>query len=988
MSSSKHTVHSAGSSELQAPELLAPAGMLASLLAGIQCGADAVYMGASRFSARAYAGNFSDIELAIGTDYAHIFGKKIYVTLNTLYRDDELDEVLVLFDALYVLGIDGVIVQDIGLLNLLTRKYPGFPVHASTQMTVHNSYHASFLKKNGVFRIVPARENSIAELKMIKEAGVEIETFIHGALCICYSGQCLFSGLVGSRSGNRGKCAQPCRKRYELLISGRPVRTEGQYLLSPKDLNASEELEKLISAGVDSFKIEGRMKKPDYVAGVVSVYRSLIDRIVSNRGNDKKEEHSKDYQSRDNQSRDYQSRDNQSRDNQPMPEEREILKKLFNRDFTDGYFLKNPENDLMSRKLPYNRGLLIGKITAVDRRNAQISVLLTADLSAHDGISIGDIGKNMNSAEDPRQGFIVRKMYSGRRICSKAAAGETVDIPAPVLFDKNSVSPPFAGDFVYKTSDFELQKSLSKKLPVTDSEDIEKDISDIAGTLDMDLGRYLLLTSGTDSDTASYSSADSFPVSELIEKMSPVDSLNTMISFECALCPGSPIIISAADTNGYSVTVRSEYIIEPAQKNPMSKEQAEDLLIRAGHPVFHIRSANVEMEGACFIPVGEFKNVRNIALQALLNEIILSKRRQPILPAGQTQPCGLPVSKKLSGFNSNYPVLAVCVYSIHELKTALNAGADRIYIGGDLFKDPVTGEEYGISANDLENAVSALTDSEKGKIFYKTPFVTKEEDFKKLEAVFSNLKHFGLTGILASNLGVFEFIRSDPRFDKHFRIVTDFPVNVFNSEAARLLFNSGAAAVSLSPELSISNINALTGVYGSPVAPAGVCGSQTAPAGAYNPQTASAKLPVFECQVHGRQQLMVTEHPLLHSLLSESPESFSIDRRAGDSTVPLLRYLLKDSKNYAFPVLEDLNHRNFIFNSKELNAFDLLKKLYHAGVSAFRIDGIGHSPDELRALISLYKKGLADVYSNTFEAAAVSADGNDFTRGSFVKGVE
>ncbi|MDR0767644.1 MAG: U32 family peptidase, partial [Methanosarcinales archaeon] len=311
------------------PELLAPAGTLISLLAAVQNGADAVYMGASRFSARAYAGNFSDFELAAGTDYAHAFGKKVYVTLNTLYRDDELDDVMLLFDELYRCGVDSVIVQDLGFLARVMDKYPDFAVHASTQMTVHNSYHAAFLQRRGVSRVVPARENSISELAEIKKTGVEVETFIHGALCICYSGQCLFSSLVGSRSGNRGKCAQPCRKRYTLLVGGEPVSTDGQYLISPKDLNASADIGALIRAGVDSFKIEGRMKKPEYVAGVVSVYRNLIDRIL------------KDL----------------SFDQQPTPLEKEKLKKLFNRDFTEGYFQKNPGDEFMSRKLPYNKGI-------------------------------------------------------------------------------------------------------------------------------------------------------------------------------------------------------------------------------------------------------------------------------------------------------------------------------------------------------------------------------------------------------------------------------------------------------------------------------------------------------------------------------------------------------------------------------------------------------------------------------------------------------
>jgi len=387
------------------------------------------------------------------------------------------------------------------------------------------------------------------------------------------------------------------------------------------------------------------------------------------------------------------------------------------------------------------------------------------------------------------------------------------------------------------------------------------------------------------------------------------------------------------------------------------------------------------------LPIGQTEMNSLPIGQTEMNSLPIGQTEMNGLSARQTETQGSPASDKPPGINSNHQIVTVCVYSAKELNAALNAGADRIYVGGDLFKDPITGEEYGIPANDLENIIPTLTDSEKEKIFYKTPFVTKEEDFKNLEALFLNLKHFGLSGVLASNPGVFEFILSDPRF-KHFRVVTDSPFNVFNSEAARLLFNSGAAAVSLSHELSVSNINALIDAYDSLTAPADVYDLKIASADTYDSQEALTKLPVFECQVHGRQRLMVTEHPLLHSLLFGSSVNLPMDTVAGDSTVPLLRYLLKDSKNYAFPVLADFENRGFIFNSKELNAFGLLDKLYKAGVSAFQIDGIGHSPDELHALISLYKKGLTDVCSGTFDVLGVSADGNDFTRGSFVKGVE
>jgi Collagenase and related proteases len=944
------------SSHPKMPELLSPAGTFVSLPAGIQNGADAVYMGASKFGARAYAGNFSDFELAAGIDYAHAFGKKVYVTLNTLYKDEELDEVIALFDELYERGVDSVIVQDLGLLSRLYNLYPNFPIHASTQMTVHNSYHASFLKRYGVIRVVPARENSIPELIAIQNIGVEIETFIHGALCICYSGQCLFSSLVGSRSGNRGKCAQPCRKRYELFIDGKPVLSEGQYLLSPKDLNASENLVKLTEIGVNSFKIEGRMKKPEYVAGVVSVYRRLLDRIFSG------------------------SLD--SENGKPTKDEKETLRKLFNRDFTDGYFLSNPKNNLMSRKLPYNKGILVGKILSVDRRKSQITVSLVSGLSAHDGISVGNIGKEMNSTEDPRRGFTVKKMYVGRSICSQARAGDIAEIPAAVLFDAASGSLPAVGDPVYKTFDFELYRTLSKTFIASENGEIEEIISDI----------FQKETAVFPSADSVYSSADEFPISELIEKLSPADSLKIQISFVCTLSVGSPILITVSDNAGHSASVRSEYIIESAQKNPFSNEQAADLLSKLGSGIYQISSADISITGDCFIPVGEFKNTRNKSLHALLNEIILSKRRispmsasvsaasASIASASVTVPSAS-ASALVSAVAETVPlpaspVVSVCVYSKNDLSAALNAGADKIYVGGDLYKDPITRSVYGLSVSDIVDAVSDLSADEKEKIWFKTPFVIKEEDFKVLDQTFRFLKEAGISGILVSNIGVFEFLLSDSDFQSSFKFAADFSFNIFNSDAAALIFESGACAAALSQELSISDISSLIRHY--PL------------------KNKSGTLPEFECMIYGRQRLMVTEHPLLESVLdgrtaNETGASLSIDSASvsssDSSSVPLSRFIFKDSKNYMFPVFEDSKGRGVVFNSKELNALDLAPKLYRAGVSIFRIDGIGYSSEEIAGIVSKCKRKLFD-FSLDSASGELSNDGARFTKGNFIRGVD
>lgn len=260
---------------MKKPELLAPAGDYTCFQAALKAGADAVYIGGQRFGARAYAGNFSDTEVVDALKEAHFYGKRLYLTVNTLLKQNEIGELEDFIGSFYEAGLDGVIVQDIGALSLLGTLFPGLELHASTQMTVTDVRGAEFLKQLGVCRVVPARELTLGEIEALcRESGMEVEAFIHGAMCYCYSGQCLFSSLLGGRSGNRGRCAQPCRQPYRILPG-----QNGQecYPLSLKDMCTIEFIPELIKAGIDSFKIEGRMKKPEYVAGVTSVYRRRID---------------------------------------------------------------------------------------------------------------------------------------------------------------------------------------------------------------------------------------------------------------------------------------------------------------------------------------------------------------------------------------------------------------------------------------------------------------------------------------------------------------------------------------------------------------------------------------------------------------------------------------------------------------------------------------------------------------------------------------
>ena len=264
-------------------ELLSPAGDFSCMTAAFAAGADAVYLAGKSFGARAFAGNFETDELVEALDYAHLQSKKIYLTLNTLIKEKEFGQIVDYLTPFYEHGLDGVIIQDLGLIPFLKREFPLLELHGSTQMTVSNYRSAAWLKKQGICRVVPARELSLEELKEIKEkAQIEVEAFIHGAMCYCYSGQCLFSSFLGGRSGNRGRCAQPCRLPYKVLEGSKYISgSKDVYPLSLKDLCSIPYIYELLDAGIDSFKIEGRMKSPEYVAGVTAVYRKYIDAYVN-----------------------------------------------------------------------------------------------------------------------------------------------------------------------------------------------------------------------------------------------------------------------------------------------------------------------------------------------------------------------------------------------------------------------------------------------------------------------------------------------------------------------------------------------------------------------------------------------------------------------------------------------------------------------------------------------------------------------------------
>lgn len=333
-------------------EILAPAGSFECMKAAFNAGADAVYAGGSMFGARASAQNFNREELIEALDYAHIHNKKFYLTVNTLLKDSEIGQKL--YDYLkpaYEAGLDAVIVQDYGVLTFVRKYFPNLPIHASTQMNTTGIYASKGLKELGVTRIVTARELSLEEITDIYNAtGLEIESFVHGALCYCHSGQCLLSSMIGGRSGNRGRCAQPCRLNYDVLEQGKQInKKEEKYILSPKDLCTLELIPSILKAGVYSLKIEGRMKKPEYVASVTAMYRKYVDLYL--------EKGVKGF---------HVSKDDII-----------ALKDIYNRGgFTTGYYTKHNGAELMSTKKPNHCGVVIGTIEELSKNTIFIKTLL------------------------------------------------------------------------------------------------------------------------------------------------------------------------------------------------------------------------------------------------------------------------------------------------------------------------------------------------------------------------------------------------------------------------------------------------------------------------------------------------------------------------------------------------------------------------------------------------------------------------------------
>ena len=556
-------------------ELLSPVGDFECLKAAVQNGADAVYFGANSFSARAFASNFDNEALEKAITYAKLRGVKTNLTLNTLIKNDEILEAINLAKNAYQYGIDAIIVQDLGLARYLIKNFPDLAVHASTQLSIHNLEGVLKLQEMGFSRVVLSRELSLQEIEYIcKNSNVEIEVFVHGALCISYSGQCLFSSMVGGRSGNRGKCAQPCRLPYKLISTNASTSSTNEslnslsesaidkgYLLSPRDLWGLDYLPELIKAGITCLKIEGRMKTPEYVATVTRIYRKYLDKAPSAFHEDlaqncrgAKKEPTLNCPN---------CHEGKKRTDPKLPflsQDKQDLLQVFNRGgFSNGHLANTPNKDLVYTAKSNNMGIFIGTISNFNSNKGYISFVTAGTLSVGDKIGIEN--KNHETSL-----YTISELMINDKNVPHAFAGDKVKIGRM----KGEI---FAGNKVYKMSDKQLSTAA----------------------------------------------------------LDTLNKENRKLSLNCKLIVKKdlPIELTVFDDSGITVKITSDTIPEAAINSPITKERLIGQISKTNNTPFQFKNIEIVLDNGLYVPsISSINELRRQALTQYEEKLVLSFRRR------------------------------------------------------------------------------------------------------------------------------------------------------------------------------------------------------------------------------------------------------------------------------------------------------------------------------------------------------------------------
>lgn len=908
-------------------ELLAPAGSREALVAAVESGADAVYLAGNMFGARAYADNFDEEGMREAIRFAHLRGVHVHVTVNTIMDSRELPELKKYLRFLYEAGADAVLVQDLGAARIVRETVPELPMHASTQMTVHNLDGVRALEALGFSRVVLSREVTLEAVRHIcAHAQAEIEVFVHGALCVCYSGQCLMSSMIGGRSGNRGRCAQPCRLPYTLVdekdndLLG---DSAGKYLLSPRDMNTISLLPELLPAGVTSLKIEGRMKRPEYVAVAVGCYRRAVDSYLSG---------------------DFAVPEKDSR----------ALAQIFNRDFTTAYLEKKQGRNMMSDKRPNNRGLMLGRVQEYHPLTED-SGLAVFRLS--DGISAGDqvdfwvkvggrvtatvqdmqlvtglrskntpknarknISKDARKKQDRNQAKNLAKNVSSLNMqnllpVEKAAAGDLV-----ALTVKGRVFP---GDRVFKVYDGKLMESAK----------------------------------------AMYSTG------------APVRRFGVGAVVRAAA--GQPLVLTLTDEDGHTAEAETEFIGQEAMKRPLTEETLMKQIGRLGTSIFTLTELKAEILGNVMVPVSELNEVRRKCVEQLENmrladfqaeaekaraeasaavraglanfyNVIEKNAPENIRSpkAGETASELCRQTENVRSRNRGETGITVVADDLAKLSAALEGGADRIVFGGENYRHEAVTLPMHEMAVKLAKAAGA-------EVVFNTPRIIRDGELPAFHRWLESIGELGAAGISVHNIGSLYAARQLTGLP----VEADFSLISYNSEALRHLAELGVSRAVLSPELNMAQLSELAGQSPVPV----------------------------ECLVDGNLELMVSEYCCTGSFLG------GLDRGScGAPCVTSGKsFFLKDRKDIKFPLVMDQYCHMHLLNSSRLSMLPHAMKFRDMGISSLRIDGRYMDEGQLRKTVRNYRRYMAHPAELTEaeKKAVQQLEGENITRGHYFRGV-
>ncbi|ABZ84369.1 peptidase u32 family protein [Heliomicrobium modesticaldum Ice1] len=860
----------------QLPELLAPAGSLAALRAAVENGADAVYLGGKRFGARQYAANFDSQELREAVAFCHRKDVRTYVTVNTLLDDEEMDALPEYVRDLYEAGVDAVIVQDMGVLRVIRRLLPDWEIHASTQMTISNVEGARLLAAQGVNRVVLARELTLDEIAQVaKESGVEVEVFIHGALCIGYSGQCLMSSLIGGRSGNRGRCAQPCRLGYGLVDgTGQELvdrQKVGHHLLSPRDIMTLDLLPDLVQAGVRSLKIEGRMKRPEYVATAVRQYREALDRL--GRGG--------------------------RRGLAVNAEAERALRQIFNRDFSAAYLRGNPGRDLMSYKRPNNRGVFLGRVISVDSRRGQVSIALEEALGVGDEIEAW-------VTRGGRTAVKVQGLWVGGEMREKALPGE-----AAFVEWRGKLRP---GDRIFKIHDEALEARARESYQRPGG------------------GRRFPLTA------------------------------------HVRAYVGEPVVVEFRDAEGRSGRGRSAEPAQEAVKRPLTEAVLQEQLGRLGNTPFRLDGVTLEGDGKAMIPLRQLNEARRQAIEELETLRCAGMQRPPIDEGRWRQALGeLGLAGRSAGRSDltvkhrTTPLLVAAVEGMTALKAALSAGVDEVLLS-------IEGYRHGEPFRSGDEALALQLCREAGvSAAIALPRLFRPEQRSNVAESIRRWHEAGARQFLIANLGFLEGLREL----EGVKVRADFPLWVFNGQAARFLAELGVAEFTVSPELSYEQMKALS-IHG------------LLRAGAHRSQA--------EIIVHGSLPMMVSEYCAIGALLGGR----TLDKPCDSACRRHRELYLQDRLNFRFPLYTDAFCRMHVMNPKDLSLLENLPDLLSLGFRRLRVEGRTENAAWLKSVLPVYRKALQAAAAGRWDEASLSrwraalekVHPAGYTKGHLFRGVE